>query len=150
MARGRIPPIAESFEEDDPEAIIAANRAFYAAFSRRDFEALAEMWATSVPVACVHPGQPALLDRESVLRSWQAILRNPNAPKAGVTDEFVIVRHGLAIVICREILPAGQLIATNGFVREGEVWKIVHHHAAPAPPAPTPLPPERRDRRKLH
>ena len=150
MVRGRIPPDVESFEEDDHEAIIAANRAFYAAFSRRDFEALAEMWAMSVPVACVHPGQPPLLDRDSVLRSWQAILRNPNAPKAGVSDEFVIMRPGLAIVICREILPAGQLIATNGFVREGDVWKIVHHHAAPAPPAPTPPPPERRDRRKLH
>jgi ketosteroid isomerase-like protein len=150
MARGRIPPPVESFEEDDHEAIIAANRAFYAAFSRRDFEALAEMWAISVPVACVHPGQPALLDRDSVLRSWQAILRNPNAPKAGVSDEFVIMRPGLAIVICRETLPGGQLLATNGFVREGDVWKIVHHHAAPAPPATTPPPPERRDRRKLH
>ncbi|MBV9834298.1 MAG: nuclear transport factor 2 family protein [Alphaproteobacteria bacterium] len=150
MARGRIPPPAESFEEDEQEAILAANRAFYVAFSSRDFEALAEMWATSVPVACVHPGQPALLDRESVLRSWQAILRNPNAPKAGVSDEFVIMRQGLAIVICRETLPGGQLLATNGFVREGEVWKIVHHHAAPAPPATTPPPPQQRDRRKLH
>lgn len=148
MARGRIPPFAASIEDDDHEAIVAANRAFYAAFSRRDFEALAEMWATTVPVACVHPGQPAMLDRETILRSWQAILRNPNAPKAGVSDEFVIVRGGLAIVICREILSAGHLIATNGFVREGEVWKMVHHHAALAPP--TTQPTERRDRRKLH
>jgi ketosteroid isomerase-like protein len=150
MARGRIPPFVPGLEDDDHEAVIAANRAFYAAFSRRDFEALAEMWATSAPVACVHPGQPALLGRENVLRSWQAILRNPNAPKAGVSDEFVILRDGLAMVICREILPAGQLIATNGFVREGDAWKLVHHHAAPAPPAPTPQPTERRDRRKLH
>ncbi len=150
MARGRIPPFVAPLEEDDQEAIVAANRAFYAAFSRRDFEALAEMWATTVPVACVHPGQPAMLDRETILRSWQAILRNPNAPKAGVSDEFVIVRNGLAIVICREILPAGHLIATNGFVREGEVWRMVHHHAAPAPPAPAAQPTERRDRRKLH
>lgn len=148
MARGRIPPFVASIEDDDHEAILAANRAFYAAFSRRDFEALAEMWATTVPVACVHPGQPPMLDRDSILRSWQAILRNPSAPRAGVSDEFVIARNGLAIVICREILPAGQLIATNGFVREGEVWRIVHHHAAPAPPAAQPA--ERRDRRKLH
>lgn len=147
MARGRIPPFVASIEDDDHEAILAANRAFYAAFSRRDFEALAEMWATTVPVACVHPGQPPMLDRDSILRSWQAILRNPSAPRAGVSDEFVIARNGLAIVICREILPAGQLIATNGFVREGEAWRIVHHHAAPAQVA---QPAERRDRRKLH
>ena len=147
----RIPPFVASIEEDDREAIVATNRAFYAAFSRRDFEALAEMWATSVPVACVHPGQPAMLDRDTILRSWQAILRNPNAPKAGVSDEFLIVRGGLAIVICREILPAGHLIATNGFVREGDAWKMVHHHAAPAPPPQNSAPPpERRDRRKLH
>lgn len=150
MARARIPPFVASIEDDDHEAILAANRAFYAAFSRRDFEALAEMWATSVPVACVHPGQPPMLDRETVLRSWQAILRNPAAPKAGVSDEFIIARNGLAVVICREILPAGQLIATNAFVREGDLWKIVHHHAAPAPPAQVAQPAERRDRRKLH
>ena len=150
MARARIPPFVASIEDDDHEAILAANRAFYAAFSRRDFEALADMWATSVPVACVHPGQPPMLDRETILRSWQAILRNPAAPKAGVSDEFIIARYGLAIVICREILPAGQLIATNAFVREGDHWRIVHHHAAPAPPAQAAQPAERRDRRKLH
>jgi ketosteroid isomerase-like protein len=151
MARGRIPPFVAPLEDDDQDAIIAANRAFYEAFSRRDFEALAEMWATSVPVACVHPGQPAMLDRETILRSWQAILRNPSAPKASASDEFVIVRNGLAIVICREVLPGGHLIATNGFVREGDLWKMVHHHAAPAPPPQaTAAPPVRRDRRKLH
>jgi len=150
VARGRIPPIEASIEEDDHEAIVAANRAFYAAFSRRDYEAIAAMWATTVPVACVHPGQPAMLDRETILRSWHAILRNPNAPKAEASDEFVIARNGLAIVICREILPGGQLIATNGFVREGEVWKMVHHHAAPAPLAPATQPTEWHDRRKLH
>ncbi len=150
MTRGPIPPLVASSQEDDHEAIIAANRAFYAAFSRRDFEALAQMWATTVPVACVHPGQPAILDRETILRSWQAILRNPHAPKAGASDEFVIVRGGLAIVVCREILSVGHLIATNAFVREGDAWRMVHHHAAPAPQAPTAQPPERRDPRKLH
>jgi ketosteroid isomerase-like protein len=150
MARPRVPPFVAGIEEDDHEAIVAANRAFYAAFSDRDFAALAGMWATTVPVACVHPGQPAMLDRETILRSWQAILRNPNAPRASASDEFVIVRGGLAIVICRETLPGGQLIATNAFVREGDAWKMAHHHAAPAPPAPAAPPPQRRDPRKLH
>lgn len=149
MARGRTPPIVESLEDDDHAAILAANRAFYAAFSRRDIEAMAGMWATSVPVACIHPGQPPMLERERIVRSWRAILGNPSAPRVAVSDEFVIAREGLAIVVCREVLPGGQLIATNGFVREGDGWKMAHHHAAPAPPTQASPPPER-DRRKLH
>ena len=71
------------------------------------------------------------------------------------TDEWVVGRGGLAIVVCREILPNGQLMATNSFVRLGSGWHMVGHHSGPVPAvdrdstaaaaaAPTP------DRRKLH
>ncbi len=32
-----------------------------------------------------------------------------------------------------EILPNGILIATNIFAREDGAWRMVHHHASPAP-----------------
>ena len=51
-----------------------------------------------------------------------------------------------ASVVCIERLPTGVLIATNVFVREAGVWRMVHHHAGPVaaravPSADDPTPP---------
>ena len=51
------------------------------------------------------------------MASWRAILRHPEAPKVRCVGEWVVGRPGLAIVVCREILPEGQLMATNTFAR---------------------------------
>ena len=40
----------------DDEAVLFANEAFYRAFADRDVEAMDEVWAQGVPVACIHPG----------------------------------------------------------------------------------------------
>jgi fructose 1,6-bisphosphatase len=66
--------------------------------------------------------------------------------------EWVVGRPGLAIVVCREILPEGQLMATNTFARLSEGWRMIGHHSGPVPPietAQTASAPTR-DRRKLH
>jgi hypothetical protein len=72
--------------------------------------------------------------------------------------EWVIGRGGLAMVVCREVLANGQLMATNTFVRSGTGWHIIGHHSGPVPSielergqatAAAP-PPSTRDRRKLH
>ncbi len=36
-----------------------------------------------------------------------------------------------AFVVCGEALDGDELIATNYFVREDGVWKMVHHQAGP-------------------
>ena len=41
---------------DENRALLAANEAFYRAFASRDAEAMAGLWARTVPVACIHPG----------------------------------------------------------------------------------------------
>ncbi len=153
MARRPAPPSPGGDpDEDVGEAVLAANRAFYVAFTRRDYEAIETMWATNGAVVCVHPGQAPLLDRASILASWRAILGNPAAPRAEVGDEIVTISGRLAIVLCREILPGGHLMATNAYIRERDGWKMIHHHSAPVPPrrrAPA-SPPPKRDPRKLH
>ena len=62
---------------------LAANRAFYHAFGSRDLGAMDRMWARTVPVLCIHPGWPPLLERNAVLSSWRDILRNPAALQIG-------------------------------------------------------------------
>jgi len=113
----------------DSDAVLAANLEFYRAFTARDLVAMEALWAHQAPVACIHPGWPALSDRDAVMESWQGILANPEAPKIACYDERVMLYGDAALVICEEELDGGTLIASNLFVREDGAWRIVHHQA---------------------
>jgi hypothetical protein len=152
----RLPPILAEFDDEEREAVLAANRAFYRAFHDRDYDAMEQVWAPTGAMVCLHPGQNPLHERAEILASWQAILKHPNAPRVRCVDEWVIGRAGLATVICREILPDVQLMATNTFVRLSDGWRMVGHHSGPVPtleraqPATAQQSAPPRDRRKLH
>lgn len=151
-----LPPLVE-FDDDEREAVLALNRAFYRFFNERAADAMEALWAATGPVVCLHPGHPPLFERTEIIASWRAILGHPNSPKVRCSDEWVTGRSGLAIVVCRETLTDGQLMATNTFVRQGDGWKMIGHHSAQVPDAtpnrrtePAPAPTPVRDRRKLH
>lgn len=152
----RLPPLMAEFDDEEREGVLAANRAFYRAFSERDVEAMERLWAATGPLVCLHPGQAPLHERAEIMASWRGILRHPEAPRVRIAGEWVAGRPGFAIVVCREILPEGQLMATNTFIRQSDGWHMIGHHAGPVPPVETgprpaaagPSPP--RDRRKLH
>lgn len=116
---------------DSEEAeILEANVAFYRAFADRDVTAMANIWAREAPVACTHPAWTVLTGRADVLKSWEGILTNPDAPSIEVRD-VVVQRHGdVAIVLCRELVQGNPIEVTNVFVREDSVWRIIHHHAS--------------------
>ncbi len=118
------------------DAILFANAAFYAAFSSHDAEAMERAWSVDRPVSCIHPGRPAISGREAVMRSWQAILGNPEVLRISPHAEKVHVEGDVAVVTCVEqvVIAAGPqyLAATNVFVRTGAIWTMVHHHASPA------------------
>ncbi|SJZ56490.1 SnoaL-like domain-containing protein [Enhydrobacter aerosaccus] len=151
----RLPPLLAEFDDEEREAVLAANRAFYRAFNDRDYDAMDLLWAPSGATICLHPGRAPILDRAEIMESWRAILRHPEAPRVRCADEWVVGRSGLALVVCREILAEGQLMATNSFVRLADRWHMLGHHSGPVPvnerqttqnPPATPV----RDRRKLH
>ena len=153
----RLPPLLAEFDDEEREAVLAANRAFYKAFNERDADAMEILWAPSGTMICLHPGQAPLVERADIMASWRGILKHPQSPKVRCTDELVIGRPGLALVMCREILAEGQLMATNSFVRLGDGWHMVGHHSGqvPAVERPRPMPTAAsatapRDRRKLH
>ena len=112
-------------------ALLSANEAFYDAFDTADLDAMSAIWASEHAVACLHPGAPPIFGREAVLRSWVEILTAPQRPAIQCVDPQAIAFHESGMVICREVLPGGALAATNVFVREGGVWRIVHHQAGP-------------------
>lgn len=119
-------------------ALLAANEAFYDAFDTGDAGAMAALWAKQHPVACVHPGAPPMFGRREVVESWVAILGNLGRPAIQCQDPQAIPfdqggeqPYKSGIVVCQEVLAGGTLLATNAFVTEDGIWRMVHHHASP-------------------
>ncbi|MBL9033245.1 MAG: nuclear transport factor 2 family protein [Rhodospirillaceae bacterium] len=108
-----------------------ANGAFYEAFAAADLAQMTELWAASGPVFCCHPGWQPIQGRAAVLRSWAELFAN--------SGPMPITHHLLArdtigemgVVCCLESVSGHGFIATNLFVRDGKLWRLVHHHAGP-------------------
>lgn len=116
----------------DQAAVLAANRAFYAVFRRRDFGAMKAIWASRSPLSCIHPGWPPLFGPEDVLGSWQGILSHRETPVIECRDERVVmIGPAQALVVLVEVISGNALAASNVFVREDGEWHIVHHQATP-------------------
>lgn len=111
--------------------VLVANQAFYRAFASRDFAGMEAMWATGVPVACIHPGWNVLRGRDLVLASWRSILSSDSSPDVMCGNASAHVMGESAFVICEEQVAEDVLIATNVFILEQGGWKLAHHQAAP-------------------
>ena len=98
----------------DSDAVLAANLEFYRAFATRDLAAMDATWARQAPVACVHPGWPALAERDAIMESWRGILASPQAPRIACYDEQVLLYGDTALVLCEEELDGGTLVALAG------------------------------------
>jgi hypothetical protein len=120
----------------DRDAILFANEAFYRAFAERNFEAMEAVWARDHPVACIHPGWGPLSGRQEVMASWEAILKHPSQPHVTCLAPEVFILGDTAYVICFEEVGGSYLLATNIFVRQGSLWRMVHHQAGPTSAAP--------------
>ena len=121
----------------DHAAVLFANEAFYAAFAERDLAAMDALWAAEGPVACIHPGWPALVARVEVMASWTRILANPDAPTVSSISPRALLLGDVALVLCHEQIQTAHLVATNVFRRGSDgAWKLVHHQAGPGPTPP--------------
>jgi len=122
----------------DDDAVLFANEAFYRAFADRDIAAMAAVWSFDAPLSCLHPGWGPLFGRADVMASWAGILSAAEAPNIRPVAPRASVHGALALVVCFEALGESWAIATNVFLREGRLWKMVHHQAGPTserPPA---------------
>ncbi len=116
-------------EDTAASDVLAANDAFYSAFNARDLTAMAELWADSDDVTCIHPGWDVLSGRSLVLESYAAIFGNPSQGKIVAGGETVALAGDGAVVVCHELAGGAPLVATNVFRLEAAIWKVVHHHA---------------------
>lgn len=127
----------------DIHAILFSNESFYLAFARGDMTLMDSLWSETTPVSCAHPGWELVSGREAVMESWQSIL-------GAADDTFAVECHrpvahfvgNLGYVACYEVLDEATLLATNIFVHEDGIWKLVHHHAGPSTLPPDDAPSE--------
>ncbi|HET7746480.1 MAG TPA: nuclear transport factor 2 family protein [Vicinamibacteria bacterium] len=126
---------------DDRRRLIDANHAFYRALEDLDLAAMEAVWFHDASVRCVHPGWDALAGWEQVRYSFQQIFAGTRWIRVIPTAIEAIVIGDAGIVTCTENITAtrdddvGVAVAqaTNIFRRTAAGWRMILHHASPAP-----------------
>lgn len=132
MGKPRTPPIFTSPQD--------AALAFYQAIEARDIDAMMAAWAEDEDIVCVHPGGPRLVGYDAVRTSWEQIFAGDGRLSFRLDQVVALDTVGLAMQSAIEHVSAseggvsGIAIATNIFLRTPSGWRIVCHHASPAPP----------------
>lgn len=118
--------------------VLAANRAFYAAFEARDMDQMSDVWEHSDRAACVHPGWGRLNGWAAISASWFALFQNGQQLQFIITNERVDGGDDVAWVSCDENILSdevgGTVAALNLFVRTADAWKLVLHHGSSVAP----------------
>jgi ketosteroid isomerase-like protein len=120
-----------------------AEAAFYEALSKSDLESMMAVWADDDEIYCVHPGGQRIAGVENVRESWRRMFNSGQALSFELRARHEI--HGMMIAIhsvYEHITVAGQgasrtpMLATNIYLRTDRGWRMVAHHASPAPGSP--------------
>ena len=139
MAKARTPTIFTSPQD--------AAIAFYQAFEGKDVDAMMATWAEDEDIVCVHPGGTRMVGYDAVRAGWEQLFSSDTRLSFRLDQIVVIETVGLAmqsavehITLGNDGSPRGAAICTNVFLRTPSGWRMVMHHASPAPLAATDAP----------
>ena len=127
-----------------------AEAAFYAAFIKRDVDAMMDVWAADDDVSCVHPLGSILIGRTAIRDSWLTIFRNSPDMQIMINGRSRGQDGTFAVHLVEEHIRAGNeapgtpMHATNVYRLTDTGWRMVLHHASPS------RPPSRTDTPTLH
>jgi uncharacterized protein (TIGR02246 family) len=120
-----------------------AEAAFYDALERGDLEAMMEVWAEDEEVVCVHPTGPRLSGYDQVRESWVQIFNSRQKLQVRISNQLYVQGMMLAIHSVHENIHVqgetrarAPAVATNVYTRTGNGWRMLVHHASPAPSVP--------------
>lgn len=118
-----------------------AESAFYEALERADLDGMMAVWAEDEEVVCVHPGGPRLLGYTTVREAWRRIfaagarlrvrISHPTVMQGPFTSLHTVIEH---VSVRDDESVRAPVVATNVYVRGAMGWRMVAHHASPAPP----------------
>ena len=123
------------------------SRAFYEAFEQADIASMMRVWSDDDEIFCIHPGGPRNIGPTAVRGAWEEIFNGPTKLKFQLEQPLFFVGASMAVQSVLEYLQVndepklrGPAIATNIYARTVAGWRMIAHHAAPAP-AVTAVPP---------
>jgi uncharacterized protein (TIGR02246 family) len=137
---GRIFPTAQDAES-----------AFYEALERCDLDGMMAVWAEDEEIVCVHPAGARLTGQDQVRESWAQLFAA--GPRARLTIEQQVAISGMMLAVHsvyeRFTIPDAKpeqqpapIVATNVYLRTAAGWRMIVHHASPAPAQAQPAPRE--------
>ncbi|HEY1328484.1 MAG TPA: nuclear transport factor 2 family protein [Casimicrobiaceae bacterium] len=130
MSKARTLPIYTS-----PQDVALA---FYQAFENKDLDAMMAAWADDEEIVCVHPGGTRHVGYEAVRTAFEQIFAGDAKMRFRLDQVVVLETVGLALQSALEHVYTGDalrgvVVATNVFMRTPSGWRLVCHHASPAP-----------------
>lgn len=117
---------------DDTEA------AFYEALNQADIDRMMACWADEDDIVCVHPGGPRLVGHVAVRAAFEALFAHGSVMAQAERVRRLDAGHcSVHSVIERVTVPGDDgeqvvwVAATNVYVKSGQGWRMVVHHASP-------------------
>lgn len=143
--------VQQNKQQLETEAILAANAAFYNAFSTLDYNAMEDLWLPDNTSICLFPSSKPLKGFSAILKSWKHAvesmdgnnLRNWMAPddirfeylgtnKATIVcDELIFVNtsHTIRGHVFQKTDIVNRFEARNMFKKVGNRWYMCYHEA---------------------
>lgn len=117
-----------------------AEAAFYEAFMKQDLDAMMAVWADDDEVYCVHPRGPRVTGVAQVRESWRHIFAGGQSVRLEVREQHLLQAMMVSvhsvyehIALAGEARARASIVATNIYMRTEHGWRMMAHHASPAP-----------------
>ena len=117
-----------------------AGNAFYDSLERNDLELMMAVWAEDEEIVCVHPAGGRIAGQEQVRESWRRIFASGQRLRVKVAQQVTVTGMMVEVHSVHEVITVvGEegarppMVATNVYLRTAAGWRMVVHHASPAP-----------------